>query len=521
MTNRYQVEYDVGQWTFGSVQVWKSRDTGVLHTCKSVSKSYLHDPVGQWNELRSLQELQHPHVTSLVDVTEDATNVYLLLEHCPGGDVQEWLERLDSETNWCEERTVSEYVRHALLALSHCHAARLYHHDLRLSCLGLTSRLPDAEVKVSDFGFARIIDPGHRIAQRSPSPFHSPEILCGREVGSPGAPDMWSIGALTHCLLVGRPPYCNPMEEGRLSAQDLAHRMRVPPRFSEEEGWDERSDSSRDFVRYLLRSAGDRPTAAQALHHPWLKGTLGIPRWQMGSAGADAMQEHQVKSLCYLVAVLLVPVAVPNRDFEELRSAFKAVDVDADGYATRAALANVLRGRGITAEAAAMAIAIADVPRTDVLDLCGASVADLIAREFLAPGPGRHTPDGAAELAPKMLQRFFQAFSDRQQPAVTAAGVRARLRTSTARSVELHAGVRYDEIIDCFPEDSTVDAPTLTAVLSGSGGQGTPLELAGESSLERHGTDGCTVSCSDGVGVVFGLDFVNILYRLARGRGGC
>lgn len=241
----------------------------------------------------------------------------------------------------------------------------------------------------------------------------------------------------------------------------------------------------------------------------------------MGSAGAEAVQDLQVKSLCYLVAVLLVPVAVPNRDFEELRSAFKAVDADADGYATRSALVNVLRGRGTTAEAAATAIAVADVPRTDVLDLCGASVADLIAREFLAAAPGRQTPDGAAELAPRMLQRFFQAFCDRQQPAVTAAGVRARLRTSTARSVELYAGVRYDEIIDCFPEDSTIDAPTLTAILSGSGGRGTPLELAGDSSLERYAGDGCTVSCSDGVGTVFGLDFVNILYRLARGRGGC
>merc|ERR1719473_2207120 len=118
----------------------------------------------------------------------------------------------------------------------------------------------------------------------------------------------------------------------------------------------------------------------------------------MGSAGAEAMQEHRVKSLCYSVAVLLVPVAVPNRDFEELRSAFNAVDVDADGYATRAALVNVIRGRGTTAEAAAVAIAIADVPRTDVLDLCGASVADLIAREFLAPYPGR--PSTARRSSP-------------------------------------------------------------------------------------------------------------------------
>ncbi|CAK0788626.1 unnamed protein product [Prorocentrum cordatum] len=44
-------------------------------------------------------------------------------------------------------------------------------------------------------------------------------------------------------------------------------------RDSRGDGWNDRTPLSRDFTQRLLRpAAGDRPTAAKALHHPWLKG---------------------------------------------------------------------------------------------------------------------------------------------------------------------------------------------------------------------------------------------------------
>merc|ERR1719333_1275072 len=134
---------------------------------------------------------------------------------------------------------------------------------------------------------------------------------------------------------------------------------------------------SQDLVRRLLRNTPqDRPTAAQALQHPWLR------------APAEVVKEASEKSICYLLAILMVPILVPHRDFEDLRFAFQNADSDGDGFATRAALTGVLQHRNTSAEVAAAALTVADVPKTDVLDLCGVSVADLIAREFCLREPG-------------------------------------------------------------------------------------------------------------------------------------
>lgn len=444
----------------------------------------------------------------------------------------EWVEKMD-DSCWFEEQTAAVYIRQVLVALAHCHAAQVYHRDLRPSSLCLTSRLPDALVRVSDFGVAEILDPGSSVARRNPSPYNAPELLGGKDDVHAGAVDMWSVGALAYALLVGHPPYCGPAaaSRSRPTSQDLMRLMRSPPRFSEE-GWASRSDASRDFVRRLLRPAAERPTAAQALHHPWVRGlgSGGLPAWHQkvpGIAGVDVEQDMSFKSLCYMLAVLLVPVLVPTRDFEELRAAFLTVDTDRDGYATRGALVGVLRGRIYTStsdeaaaamEAVAGAISIADVPRTDVLDLCGAAVADLIAREFFASGPsGSIASSGmslsAADLAPRMLNRFFEVFGGRQR-TVTLPGIVPKLRTAVARGLESNANVRFDEIIAVFPQDRYIDAQVVTGALLGAGGRGTPLE-APMADPDRFDCPGGPWSCNNGT---WGIDVTSLFRTCAFQR---
>jgi len=504
LDRRYLFEYDVGQWTYGTIQVLKDRETGNLRTCKTVHKAGLKDPRYLLERLQGLEELQHPHVSGVVDVLEDQSCVYIVTDHCNGGDVADWLERFD-ESHWVEEQTAAAYIRQTLLAFAHSHAAQVFHRDIRPSCLGLTSRLPDATVKVADFGLAAILDPDNSIAQRSPSCYTAPEVLTSYETVSNGAADLWSLGAVAYSILLGTPPY---KELRGRSAAELAVKMRNPPRFHDDDGWAERSEASRDFVRSLLRPAAERPTAARALHHPWLKGLmLGGPQWTLGMQlkhTEAAAQDIRMKSLCYVLAVLLIPLSVPYRDFEQLRVAFVQVDSDHDGFVPQAAIARLLLGRCPLNEAVQHAVNIADVGKTDVLDLCATAVADLIAREFFAAGPTSAPlagPFSATDLAPRMLRRFFEVFGDRGQPAVTAAGVRSRVRTATARDIEVHAGVRYDEIIGSLPEDRLVDGQALTAEIGAAAGRGTPLGAQCDA-FERVGARSSS----------FGLNMLNIFH---------
>jgi len=377
------------------------------------------------------------------------------------------LERMD-EGNWLQEATCAAYVRQTLLALSHSHAAQVYHRDLKPSSLLLTTKLPDAVIKVVDFGIAHILDPDNSIIQSNPNEYTVPEVLKGTELKG-GSTDLWSVGAIAHSLLVGNGSSVSSRRSWGFVKDD--------------EGWSERSPLARDFVMRLLRPPHERPTAAKALHHPWIKGMMPINTINANQSNTKEARELRYKMLCYTLSVILLPAVVPHRDFDQLRVAFQQNDADRDGYIPRAIGLRLLLNRCQQNEAVVPALNIVDLGRTDTCDLCAIATADLIAREFFAAGPTSAPlmgPFTATDLAPRLLKRFFELFAEKRNGGVPAAtvqlnAIRAKTKTATAKDVEAFAKVQYEELLSCLPEDTAIDSQLLTAQLSASAGRGTPL----------------------------------------------
>lgn len=64
----------------------------------------------------------------------------------------------------------------------------------------------DLRLKITDFGFAKFIDPKHGVSEVLGSPLYmAPEIV--KEVQYDLKVDIWSIGVITYILLCGRPPF--------------------------------------------------------------------------------------------------------------------------------------------------------------------------------------------------------------------------------------------------------------------------------------------------------------------------
>jgi hypothetical protein len=462
---KYEFEYDVGQWTFGSISVVRRRNAKELFTCKKVPKSLVGNSSGVLAKLRGLQELQHPHIISVKEVLEDKNYFYILTEWMQGGEVSDWAERL-MDGYVIQEQTIATYIRQVLMAMVHCNSSNVFHGALLPSSLSLTSKMPDATVKVGDFGLAAILDPENSIAQRNHSPYTAPEITSGEYAFIDANSDIYSVGAITHALLVGRAP--GPGREKQPMVVSCWGGGRADSQL-----WADRSSTCRDFVNHLIAPWDERVSAARALQHPWLKGvqTIGAPL-------TDAQErEVQQKMLCYTLAILMVPNMLPYRDFEQLQTNFEQNDVDSDGLAPIHIVQRILRGRCAVKEAVDAAIKIADVQKSGVLDLCGTACADLFAREFFAAGPTGQPlmgPFKAADLSPRMLKRFFEIFGGRQ-PFVTLSSLRSRLKTATATEIENHAGVKYDEILADFPRGQNIDAQMLTSLISANDGRGTPF----------------------------------------------
>jgi|Transcript_119255 calcium-dependent protein kinase len=466
LDEKYEFEYDVGQWTFGSISVVRRRNTKDLYTCKKVPKTLVGNSSGVLAKLRQLQELQHPHIISVVEVLEDRSCFYILTEFMQGGEVSDWAERL-MDGYVIQEQTIATYIRQVLMAMVHCNSANVFHGALLPSSLALTSKMPDAIVKVGDFGLAAILDPENSIAQRNHNPYTAPEIASGEYAFIDSNSDMYSIGAITHALLVGRAPGLGREKQPMMVSCWGGGRV-------DSQMWAERSSTSRDFVNHLTASWDERLSPARALQHPWLKGVQTV-----GASLDDAQtQEVRQKLLCCTLAILMVPNLLPYRDFEQLQTNFEQNDNDGDGLAPTHIVQRILRGRCAVKEAVDAAIKIADVQKSGVLDLCGTTCADVFAREFFAAGPTGQPlmgPFRATDLAPRMLKRFFEIFGGRQQH-VTLSGLRAKLKTATATEVESHAGVKYDEILADFPRNQNIDSQMLTSLITANEGRGTPFD---------------------------------------------
>jgi calcium-dependent protein kinase len=77
--------------------------------------------------------------------------------------------------------------------------------------------------------------------------------------------DIWSIGVIAYILLCGFAPFSGETDV------DTLHLVQSGDLEFPSPEWDDISDEAKDFIRKLLdRDPDRRPTAAQALHHPWI-----------------------------------------------------------------------------------------------------------------------------------------------------------------------------------------------------------------------------------------------------------
>jgi serine/threonine-protein kinase len=155
-------------------------------------------------ERNFLARLVHPHIAQLHDggVAGDGTP-YFTLEFVEGEPL----------TRYCDAKalTIQQRVRLILqvcAAVSYAHRNLIVHRDLKPSNILVT---PEGEVKLLDFGIAKLLDveadPGQTVTQsRMMTPeYAAPEQVLGDAITT--ATDVYAIGVLLYELLCGRLPY--------------------------------------------------------------------------------------------------------------------------------------------------------------------------------------------------------------------------------------------------------------------------------------------------------------------------
>ena len=209
----YEIRSALGAGGMG--EVYRATDTTLARdvAIKTLPDGFAHDPerVARFKrEAQVLASLNHPHIAAIYGLEQVNGGHVLVLELVEGDTLAQRLATGPVPIN--EALRLARQVADALQA---AHEKGIVHRDLKPANIALTHA---AQVKVLDFGLARVIEP-EPLADTSASPtfsraatqagmilgtaaYMSPEQAKGRIADKRS--DVWAFGAVLYELLTGR-----------------------------------------------------------------------------------------------------------------------------------------------------------------------------------------------------------------------------------------------------------------------------------------------------------------------------
>jgi eukaryotic-like serine/threonine-protein kinase len=205
IADRYELEELVG--TGGMSSVYRARDRLLERyvALKVMHPHYADDAeyVERFrHEARSVAQLSHPHIVTVIDRGEDGGQQFIVFEYVDGENLKQFVER----TGPLPTRRAVELALAIADALAFAHEHGLVHRDVKPQNVLLT---PDGDAKVTDFGIARSLDVEHGMTQTGTvlgtSNYLSPEQASGKTTTA--TTDVYSLGVVLYELLTAEVPF--------------------------------------------------------------------------------------------------------------------------------------------------------------------------------------------------------------------------------------------------------------------------------------------------------------------------
>jgi serine/threonine-protein kinase len=204
IAGRYEVEELVGHG--GMSSVYKARDALLERhvALKILHEQYSNDEdfVERFKrEARSVAQLQHPNIVTVIDRGEEDGRQYIVFEYVDGENLKERVVR----NGRLEVRDALEIAVEVARGLAFAHEQGLVHRDVKPQNILLNG---DGRAKVTDFGIARTVDVDGMTQTGTvlgTSNYIAPEQASGQRVDVQS--DVYALGAVLYELLAGEVPF--------------------------------------------------------------------------------------------------------------------------------------------------------------------------------------------------------------------------------------------------------------------------------------------------------------------------
>jgi male germ cell-associated kinase len=289
--NRYTVSRTLGDGTYGSVLKAVNKQTGEVVAVKKMKKKFFSwEECMQLREVKSLRKLNHPSIVKLKEVIRENDELFFVFEYME----KNLYEAMKARERHFPEQAVRNIMWQLMQGLAFMHKHGFFHRDIKPeNCL-----VRGDTVKLADFGLAREI--------RSRPPFtdyvstrwyRAPEVLL-RSPSYNSPIDQFAMGCVMAELFTLRPLFPGTSEPDQLfklcsvlgtpSAKTWPEGVKLAaamnfkfPLFSPvplSELVPSASEDALDLLAGLLDlDPNKRPTASQALQHPFFSRHLSLP----------------------------------------------------------------------------------------------------------------------------------------------------------------------------------------------------------------------------------------------------
>jgi serine/threonine protein kinase len=253
----------LGTGTFGRVRLVHYNHRTRLHFALKMLKKSEIIRLKQVEHIKSekniLAQISNPFIVTLYTSFQDATNLYFVMEYVIGGELFTMLRKKNRFIN----DTAKFYASEIVLALEYLHSKNIVYRDLKPENLLFDK---DGHIKITDFGFAKVVD-GRTWTLCGTPEYLAPEIIQSKGHGK--SVDWWALGILIYEMLCGMPPFHGD-NSFAIYKQILAGDIKYPSHMDQ---------NARDLVARLLspdisqRFGCLRDGAEDVKQHAWFRGT--------------------------------------------------------------------------------------------------------------------------------------------------------------------------------------------------------------------------------------------------------
>jgi serine/threonine protein kinase len=218
----------LGKGSFGEVFQVRHRDSGQVYAMKVLRKNrIIPENLLRYamTERNVLSYMHHPYIVSLYFAFQTSQNLVMVLQFCPGGNLQQLIERVRR----VPEPVARLYTAEILLALCHIHERSIVFRDLKPDNIVIDE---GGHAVLTDFGLSKEgVSHLHRTRSFCGSvAFLAPEIL--RRQGHNHTVDIYGLGVVLFDMLTGLPPFYHPDRETLFT--NIRHsRLQIPRYVSE------------------------------------------------------------------------------------------------------------------------------------------------------------------------------------------------------------------------------------------------------------------------------------------------